>query len=96
MKMTYLGAHWGKFEAKDSGRKIGYAHVFVAMKFSQPESEDYHYVGMKTDKLKLSDPGLVQDLESGKVYNFEFDQKGVVLDIEPVPEQIRPAAVTSK
>lgn len=96
MKMTYLGAQWGKFEAKDSGRKVAYAHVFVAMKFNQPENDDYHYLGRKTDKLKLSDPGLVQDLESGKVYNFEFDQKGVVLDIEPVPEKNHMTAAVSK
>ena len=95
-KMTYLGAQWGNFETKDTKRKVAYAHVFVAMPFTQQESDDYHHVGKKCDKVKLSDPGLVEDLESGKVYQFEFDQKGVVLDIEPIPERVPAGTAPAK
>lgn len=83
-EMIYLGAQWGSFEGRD-GRKVQYCHVFVSMYFEDSGNPDYHHVGRKADKLKLDNPGMVQDLESGKKYRFYFNQKGKVTNIEPIP-----------
>ena len=80
---TFFGAQWGTFTA-DGGRRMPYASVFVMEPFPSVANDDYHTMGFKCAKYKLSDPSLVDGLEPLDVVEVYFSSKGVVTKLVKV------------
>lgn len=91
----FVGCAEGRFEiqdGKDKGKKRDYANMFVISPVSDYESDDYHAVGFKAEKLSCVSPAVWKDLVPGEKCTLFFNNRqsvalatslGEVISLEP-------------
>ena len=86
-RYTIVGWSWGTFQTQD-GRQMPYANLYVTSPVNQNQSDNYHAVGYKAEKLRCTSPQVWESAELvvGQDAILVFDRNGRVTYAKNVEE----------
>ena len=86
-RFTIVGWSWGTFQTPD-GRQQPYANLYVTSPVNQNQSETFHAVGYKAEKLRCVSPDVWKkaELVVGQDAILVFDRNGRVTYAKLVEE----------
>ena len=86
-RYTIVGWSWGTFTTQD-GRTMPYANLYVVSPVNQQQSETYHAVGYKAEKLSCVSPAVWESasLEINCDALLVFNKQGKVTYAQKIAE----------